>query len=376
MLNKNCKKPAYSLVYSLVIVTIVMIVASTAIQGTLGKLTYYNDVLSGVYAKYSAESAIDTALLAIKDAEAGYEIAETSTSTGSATSAYTVVARAQHNTNNSTYYYTPIPMTGTASPSDECDYLSSTDDAVNDACNWNKILYGQSVTIPLYSYDSSTGLIKTPSDLGLSSWSLKVRTPCTDGTYADGCTRYSLDGSSSSYANDASIVLWQLVGVSIAADETETTVATVVPVDDTSQDSRTHVDTRTTSTNTEIYESLVNTASTSTSAKYSVLTSSSPTSTTIGTTSYTTLLGVCNDTTIDKLYLQLSVVNQLETSSESVPYLEWQLESTMTGGAFADNKAVVVGEGYYVGQSGTFYYPSVVTRTTVGERASIYTISN
>lgn len=371
MLNKNCKKPAYSLVYALVIVTIIMIVASTAIQGTLGKLTYYNDVLSGVYAKYSAESAIDTALLEIKDAEAGYEIAETSTSTGSATSAYTVVARAQQNTNNSTYYYTPIPMTGTAAPSDECDYLSSTDDAVNDACNWNKILYGQSVTIPLYSYDSASALLKNPSDLGLSSWSLKVRTPCSDGTYVDGCTRYSLNGVSTSYANDASIVLWQLVGEDSAGD----TVVSVVP-DDTPTYRLSIPTGRSSTVNSEIYESLINTASSSTSAKYTVLTSSSPTTTTIGTTSYTTLLGVCNDTTIEKLYLQLSIVNPLETSTASVPYLEWQLESTMTGGAFADNKAVVVGEGYYVGQSGTFYYPSVVTRTTVGERASIYTISN
>ena len=76
----------------------------------------------------------------------------------------------------------------------------------------------------------------------------------------------------------------------------------------------------------------------------------------------------------------MTIVNPLivkdTTPDQSVPYLEWQLESNMSSGAFADNKAVIVGEGYYTGQSGTFYYPSVVTRTTVGERTATYTISN
>ena len=58
MLNKNLQKPAYSLIYALVITTIIMIVATTAVQTTLGKLTYYNDVLSGVYAKYSQKARL------------------------------------------------------------------------------------------------------------------------------------------------------------------------------------------------------------------------------------------------------------------------------------------------------------------------------
>ncbi len=376
-------QPGYSLIFALVIVTLIMIVASTAIQGTLGKLTYYNDVVSGIYAKYSAESAVDRALLAIKNTEAGYEINETSTTAGNATSAYTVVERAQKNTNDSTYYYTPIPMTGTAAPSEDCNYLSSTDSPVNDACNWNKILYNQSVTIPLYSYDRASGQIKNPNALGLTSWNLKVRTPCMPDvsgvvSYADDCggaSRYVLDGDATSYATDDSIVLWQLLGVSVAADGTETSVVSVVPDDTPERRGGGAITGRKTGVNSEIYESLINNVSSSITSKYSVLSTSSPTDTTIGATTYDNLLDLCKDTSIDKLYLQLSIVNPLQTSTQSVPYLEWQLESIMTG-AFADNKAVVIGKGYYVGQSGTFYYPSVVTRTTVGERASVYTISN
>ncbi len=372
MLNKNLQKPAYSLIYALVITTIIMIVATTAVQTTLGKLTYYNDVLSGVYAKYSAESAIDNALLAIKDAEAGYETSDTS----SATSQYTVVSRAQHNVVGavtSTEFYTPIPMTGTAAPSDECNYLAADDEDVDHACNWNKILYGDSVTIPLYSYDplsSDTNHLSNPDELNLTEWNLKVRTPCSDGTYEDGCDRYELD-EGSTYEEDGSIILWQLIGEDIDVN----TVVSEVPSDDATPSRGSYI--RTTTTNTEIYESLINDAQDYSSAtKYNVLTTASPST---SDPDDTDLLEICNDSSIEKLYLQLSIVNPLiiygSTTDESVPYLEWQLESSATS-AFADNKAVVIGEGYYIGQSGTFYYPSVVTRTTVGERTATYTISN
>ena len=248
MLNKNLQKPAYSLIYALVITTIIMIVATTAVQTTLGKLTYYNDVLSGVYAKYSAESAIDNALLLIKDEEAGYETSDLS----SATSQYTVVSRAQENTEDPGAFYTPIPMTGTAAPSDECNYLAADDEDPDHACNWNKILYGDSVTIPLYSYDVSAGALKNPSELVLTSWNLKVRTPCSDGTYDVSCARYDLDGVSTSYSTDDSIILWQLVGEDIDG----ATVVSVVP-DDAAAQGFTGLYTRTTAVNTEIYESLI-----------------------------------------------------------------------------------------------------------------------
>ncbi len=363
-MRKINSSPAYSLIYALVITTIIMIVATTAVQGTLSKLTYYNDVLSAKYAKYAGESAIDKAILAIKDYEAGYEPDSYSDTApdGIATMEYSVISRAQPN-NGSSEFYTPIPMTGTAAPSDECDYLASADEDVDHACNWNKIMYGQSVTIPLYSYDG--GAIKNPNDLGLTEWNLKVRTPCTDGTYGETCARYELDGDSGDYENDESIILWQLIGEDSSGD----TVVTVVPDDGYSTDRRTGVTSRTTATNTEIYESLINDASPS----YSVLTTSSE-------SDGTSLLDICKDGGIDKLYLQLSIVNPLidkaSATDESVPYLEWQLESTLSVGAFADNKAVVIGKGYYEGQSGTFYYPSVITRTTVGERTATYTISN
>ena len=72
-----------------------------------------------------------------------------------------VISRAQPNNGSSEFYTDSNDWY--RRPSDECDYLASADEDVDHACNWNKIMYGQSVTIPLYSYDG--GAIKNPNDL-------------------------------------------------------------------------------------------------------------------------------------------------------------------------------------------------------------------
>lgn len=373
------KKPAYSLIYALVIMTVIMVVAASANRGTRNALEKSVERLdANTNVKNAAESAVGKAILAIKEVdEAGYEpddYSETS-SDGKTTLEYSVISRAQKNSNDSTYYYTPIPGTGTAAPSSDCDVRATNDEDVEHPCNWNKLMYGRSVTIPLYSYDENTGTIKNPYDLGLTSWNLKIRTPCEDsGVYSDDCDggdRYELDGVSTDYENDDSIILWQLIGEDSSGDN----VVSVVPDDDTTK-SRGLFSRTASPTNTEIYESLINDAADSLTSTYSVLSTDSPTDTTIDATTYDNLLDLSRDTNIEKLYLQISIVSPLKTSTGSVPYLEWQLESQMSGGAFADNKAIIIGWGYYESSLGRFGYPYIISRGTVGERANMFTISN
>jgi hypothetical protein len=91
---------------------------------------------------------------------------------------------------------------------------------------------------------------------------------------------------------------------------------------------------------------------------------------------YDELYNFSMDPALDTLLLQLNIVNPLkDVSGSGVPYLEWQLVTDSTR-AFADTKAMIVGEGYYAGFGQNYYYYELITRPTVGKSANIYTLSN
>ncbi len=363
------KKPAYSLIYAFVFITVMLIVSTTVIKNIRGKIDYFDNIESASKAREAAESAAESAILLIKDEEAGYEPAASTIYPDSASTdtygIYQVFSRAYEN-GTTGEYYTPLPHTGSAAPRSECSFLSGYESGFEDpnhACNWNKLVAGGSATIPLYAYDGSNLL--NPDELGLNAWYLKVRTPCNNGSYAEDCDggdRYSLDGDSSDYDTDDSVILWQLIGY----DSTGATVVSELP-DDYAEFGFSSFE-RDLNINTEIYESLVNEATDNIVLEANSTSSDSR---------YSDLYSVCSDTTIETLILQLDVVNQLVDASSggSVPYLEWQLvwEGSDPN---SDTKATIIGRGYHESSLGIFLYPFVISRSTIAERAGTYTISN
>ncbi len=372
-------KPAYSLIFAFLIMTVIMIIASTTVENTTEKLAYFREMEGSTEALLAAESATEQAILAMKDYNAGYSIGlqsdafqvdEDGDGTAETWADYTVYSTAQLNSNDTGgYYYTPIPGTGSAASEDDCTVSDSdhdgdfdNDEAVDHPCNWNKLMYGDSVTIPLYADDGSGG-ISNPYALGFTGFYLKVRTPCADTEgqpdEADCSARFELDSGDGSLEQDNSVILWQIIG-----EETDGTSVTVIPDDESEYNpSPTHRRYERTSNNTEIYEDSINSAT-----DYVVLEVNSSTNSDI--------YGTCTGTDIESLSLQLDIVTPLiDSGGSSVPYLEWQL-STESTSPFGDTKAVIMGEGYHQGQSGIFYYPFVVTRSTTGESTNVYTLSN
>ncbi|MFA5788590.1 MAG: hypothetical protein WC924_01825, partial [Candidatus Gracilibacteria bacterium] len=274
---------------------------------------------------------------------------------------YTVYSSAQTNdTAADGTFYTPIPGTGSAASGDDCS-IQDDDLSVDHPCNWNKLLYGESVTIPLYTDDGFGGIL-TPADLGLTSLYLKVRTPCSDTEgqpdEADCTARFELDSGDGSLEQDNSVVFWQLIG-----ETTDGTTVSVVPDDTPAYSPAHHRYERDPDFNTEVYENLINSATDSVVLEIS--SSSNP-----------DIYNTCTALDIESLVMQLNIVTPLvDSSSSSIPYLEWQL-STESTSPFGDTKAVVVGEGYHQGQNGIFYYPFVVTRSTTEESTNVYTLSN
>lgn len=106
-------------------------------------------------------------------------------------------------------------------------------DPEENPCNWNKIKYGESVSIPLYvtadqQYLTEQGVscaqdpsnlnsyICNPKDLGLTSLIIRVRTPCESGQemcLSGKIDRYTLDNTHGDIINvggDDAILDWQI----------------------------------------------------------------------------------------------------------------------------------------------------------------------
>ena len=390
MMKKTFKKTsAYSLVFAFVFMTGIMLVAASSIQDTQNKVRFFNDLEASSKARLAAESAVDKALRDLRGFEAGYESADANAfcevdplDSGSCKTSgeYQILAQG-NNVNAGARSFVPIPGTGSAAPDDACDVMADPQEGINHSCNWNKMLVGETVNIPLYSVDSSTGDFVLPTlDAAWTDWKLKVRTPCSNGSLLNGCdggVRYVLDGDSVDYANDDTVILWQLTA-QVDDGTPEGQLITVVPNDQTVSVFDVVVG-REFSLNTEIYESLINDPSINTDLTgYIVLKGQNINEYTPLyelSTGMESAIGTGN--TLEQLVLQLNIVSPLieQGTGSSVPYLEWQLSNSGPG-HFADNKTVIVGEGTYQGVNGTYYFPYNLEVDTIDESAIIYTLGN
>jgi len=150
-------------------------------------------------AQSSANSAFEEALVYIsQNCAAGCDVSDTitmDTSDLNTWADYSIYGESQ--LNGSSYYYVPIPTLGNASQ--EC--TDETDE--DDACNWNRLYYGNTVSIPLYAQGDTT--------FDGSLLEVRIRTAngenilCSDGTDTTsiyGCT----------FDNNPVIVSWQITG--------------------------------------------------------------------------------------------------------------------------------------------------------------------
>lgn len=382
-MNYTPKQPAYSLVFAFLVMTVIMIVASATIQNTESKVRYFAELEATAQARLAAESAAEKAVTMVRAFQSGYEPTQSGEAAfceGGTSSAecqsygnfeiYADAIQLTDNTTGDASFYLPIAGTGTAGLSDECSVLNVDDEPYSDpdhVCNWNKLLYGESATIPLYATDSN-GEMQTAQALGISSWSLRLRTPCANGSQAadcDGDDRMQFDTSDDPdepSGEGSTILLWQVI-YDNDPDPTVLDLGALVPDDD--KDSGAfggEANRANSSLNTEVYEDLINDESTD---DFTVLDSS-------------TIAGYSGVVDSLESVLQMDIVSTLEsTAGETIPYLEWQLQFDSTGlTPFADAKSVFVGEGYYVEGDRIFYFPYVVERSTLGGGSTIYTLSN
>ncbi|MBT5016038.1 hypothetical protein HN748_04410 [Candidatus Peregrinibacteria bacterium] len=230
------KKPrAASLIYALVIVTVLMVVAGTMAASFLRTSQRTYDMFRGTQAYYASRAAMEVSFSLVSSEGIGYETTSEEYFGGDYAveldtdgdgsddvfGEFEIFARARQVgwrdevddcggfSGPAHCYLVPIPGTGDAG--DSCNFEEPADgdgddgDAwdveADDKCNWNKIAYGETITIPLY-YEDDTGVcpddeICNPAEIGLTSFYLRIRTP---------------EGSDLSGNSDESIVNWEISG--------------------------------------------------------------------------------------------------------------------------------------------------------------------
>lgn len=366
--------------------TVIMIVASTTISNTTGKIRYFNELEGGSQARLSAESAAELAIIEIKGYDAGYETSDdlsvcldsdgagVSSATDSDDCAswgtYETIATGQENDNggSSGTYYTPIPGAGNAAPSSECVFDLDNPEEVDHPCNWNKILYGDSVTIPLYIDEGGSYSFPTASS-SFSDLTIKLRTPCEDSDEIldPDCDRYTFlgDGSSdvdgdgyyTASLDDPLIINWSL-SYSSTSDGTDT----VIPTDTIYDMGRGN--TGRASSNTEISESNLNDGYDD--GTYEVISSSD----------ISDIYDKIILSDLESLTLQIEIASPLEDYlGNSIPYLEWQV--AITGDSpIADSETIIIGNGYSSTNGRVYYYQYVNEIRSGQANSGIYVLSN
>jgi hypothetical protein len=363
-------RPAYSLIFSFIMMTVIMVVATTTIQDTRNKIQLFGNLEATSQARLAAESAAELGIVALKSAtytdgteveEAFCTIDPNDSTLCKSEGNYTIYANSSLNTSDSSdsSYYVPIPNTGNAAPSEDCSILDGQQDK-DHSCNWNKLMTGTSVTIPMY-YDDGSGGITFPSTSDLTGWYLKLRTPCEDDSISATCDsgdRYAFpsDSITDQTTLNPLIAYWQ-----IDYELSDGTVGSLFP-DDKIYDAGSYVYRY--STNSEISQYIINNAADSND--YYVLEAES------GDDHYDT----STQSTLTDLYLTLKIIGSLiDDDSASIPYLEWQLEWASSS-AIVSPKATIVGEGYYQSGGDTYYHPFSISYSSIGDVTSLYTLSN
>lgn len=113
------------------------------------------------------------------------------------------------------FNYRSIPVLGTGNADENCAAIKNSSEVKlnsTHSCNWNKIYYGESVEIPLY-VDNGDGTWKNYYDLFISTFKVRVRTPCENGSTLNCSPRYSVNVTSPGYgASGLPVINWQISG--------------------------------------------------------------------------------------------------------------------------------------------------------------------
>lgn len=371
-------RPAYSLIFAFIMMTLIMVIASTSIQDTRNKLRLFRDLEASSQARLAAESAAELGIVALNsgsfDAETEQEnefCLENSDRSGcQSTGSYTIYPYATENSDASDgLYYLPIPGTGTAAPTEDCSILDDDQD-IDHACNWNKLTVGESVTIPLY-YEDGYGSRTFPDTMGLTGWYLRMRTPCMDGDLdCDAADRYVISNKSAGTyrqtSDNPAVVLWEMVA------ETSTGSVNMIPSDSLDSSSN-----RSLTENTEIYEGNIQVHPYD--GTLSINDVLLPISSSIPSlySSLSTLYSFIQTPSYTNLYFSMNTINRLEaTDGTAIPYLEYQVVIDASNGSPMASTAEIIGEGYYESGEYTYYFPYVVSKSNTDTVTTLYTLSN
>ena len=113
-----------------------------------------------------------------------------------------------------------VPIMGYGNAGEDCDLVSLGDlqGHPNHPCNWNKIYYGESVNIPLFTKEAGDAHTSDIGDGDLAEFNIRVRTPCMlgyeytlAGTSESDCKRYVLIPNSLSGPEGDIVVNWQIL---------------------------------------------------------------------------------------------------------------------------------------------------------------------
>lgn len=143
-----------------------------------------SDSKKAVQAEYAAQSGVELANLALKTVEPATAIDQIITGQCiSGTNCESYIDYTVKGKDNSTPYITPynqyksFPIRGFGTAGTNCNPSSTTLKNPNDPCNWNKLYIGDSIELPLYVIVQENGqpTVKNFKDMGVSTLLLRVR---------------------------------------------------------------------------------------------------------------------------------------------------------------------------------------------------------
>ncbi len=203
MLKKTLKnRQGISLIFSIIVVTALLITTLTLNEVIIRNVKRVNEMGSILQAQSSANSAFEEALVYVsQNCDAGCDTSDTITVNAADLTTYATYEVFGKAETDGSYYYVPIQTLGNAAS--ECTIDESEPEFEDDSCNWNRLYYGDTISVPLYVDGADT--------FDGSTLEVRIRTPdeenilCSDGTESTSISGCTLE-------NNPVIVAWQITG--------------------------------------------------------------------------------------------------------------------------------------------------------------------
>lgn len=386
-MSENLKKSIYrerdgvSLLIAIGLVTVITLFSLIVSNVVVTSIRQSANVNQANKAFFNTEGALEQGLLANSQQGAGYSSGETQAQNLDAT--FEIQGQVPPNTqykapasNYNEMYGAPTPGSGNVGAGCDPDkpwidkgftydngvYMeepTSGYDPADHPCNWNKISVGEVVNIPLYvtgQCSANPDSVCNPSDLGLDTIIVRLRTPCSNGD--EFCTpieRYDLDTANGDpeVEGDDTVVDWQITGVPAGGGSTyvmgpRRDLLDIFPCNGSRCP-----------WNSEIYESKLNLQKNNVFENLIIAQSGSQTGLDTKTDEWGDIYdflhnlspwnigGSLRPSDIHKPILKLSVINSLQQSQSTViPYLEYQILTDAQNFAPTDASQTIRAEGY------------------------------